>query len=401
MVFCKKILYMPQSIIDAARQYVLDLLANKLDPQLRYHNLAHTVSVRNAALQLARVAGLDEQACEWLELAAWFHDTGFVEATEGHEEVSKRIARQFLEAHGYPEEGIRQVERLIDVTRLDEKPITRLEQLMKDADLNNLAGPNYLYTLDNLRHERRVFYGEEYSDIEWLASNVAFLENHKYYSPEAQIAFGAGKQDNIDMVKRLLARHIAKKEKKKQKKSKKQRAGLLDNSASGRMIFKTALRNHIDLTSIADNKANIMLSINALIITIAMPLLAAYLRAHPSLTIPALLLLVTCLVSIIFATLVTRPIRTTGRISVPPAEGQPANLFFFGNFYQMSFEEYKLGLRKLLADHKMLDEAIMADLFFLGKALGRKFWLLRICYMVFMVGITLTVVAFALTYLIA
>ncbi len=390
---------MSQEIIEAVRRYVLDLLATRLDPQLRYHNLAHTVSVRNAALELGRSAGLDEDELELLELAAWFHDTGFTEVTEGHEEVSKRIARTFLAGLGYPEERIRQVERLIDVTRLGETPRTRLEQLMKDADLNNLAGPNYLHTLDNLRHERRVFYGEEYSDEEWLATNVAFLENHQYFTPEAQRTFGAGKQDNLDMVRRLLAARKEKKEKKEKKKAKRKRDGLLDNSSSGRMMFKTALRNHIDLTSIADNKANIMLSINALIITIAMPLLAAYLRDHPSLTLPASLLLLTCLVAIIFATLVTRPIRTTGRIAMPPAEGRPANLFFFGNFYRMTFDEYKQGLRTVLSDHELLDEAIMADLYFLGKALGRKFWLLRICYLVFMVGITLTVAAFALTYL--
>ena len=34
-------------------------------------------------------------------------------------------------------------------------------------------------------------------------------------------------------------------------------------------MFKTALRNHLDLSNLADNKANIMLSVNALIITIA------------------------------------------------------------------------------------------------------------------------------------
>lgn len=390
---------MSQSVIEAVRQYVLELLATRLDPQLRYHNLAHTISVRNAALELGRHAGLSAEELEVLELAAWFHDTGFVEATEGHEEVSKRIAREFLSACGYPESRIRQVERLIEVTHLDEVPRTRLEKLMKDADLNNLAGPNYLHTLENLRHERRVFYGEEYSDEEWLATNVSFLENHQYYTPEAQRTFGAGKQDNLDMVRRLLQTRREKQAKKKKKKEKALRKGLLDNSVSGRMMFKTALRNHIDLTSIADNKANIMLSINALIITIAMPLLAAYLRDHPSLTLPASLLLGTCLLAIIFATLVTRPIRTTGRIAMPPAAGQPANLFFFGNFYRMSFDQYKQGLRSVLADHDMLDEAIMADLYYLGKALGRKFWLLRICYLVFMVGITLTVAAFALTYL--
>jgi hypothetical protein len=173
----------------------------------------------------------------------------------------------------------------------------------------------------------------------------------------------------------------------------------IESSRSAQMMFKTALRNHIDLTNIADNKANIMLSINALIITIAMPLMAAQVREHPALLLPTMLLLLTCLLSIIFATLATRPVKTNGSVNLEFIGQKPTNLFFFGNFYKMNLPDYIEGLRKVSSSNEYLEEAIAADLFFLGKALGRKFNQLRICYAIFMVGITVTVLSFVLSYL--
>lgn len=175
----------------------------------------------------------------------------------------------------------------------------------------------------------------------------------------------------------------------------------IESSRSAQMMFKTALRNHIDLTNIADNKANIMLSINALIITIAMPLMANQVREDSSLLLPTVLLLLTCLLSIIFATLATRPVKTSGSVNLSLIGQKPTNLFFFGNFYKMNLSDYIEGLRKVSTSQDYLEEAIAADLFFLGKALGRKFNQLRICYAIFMVGITVTVLSFVLSYVVS
>ena len=97
-------------------------------------------------------------------------------------------------------------------------------------------------------------------------------------------------------------------------------------------MFKTALRNHMDLSNLADNKANIMLSVNALIVTIAIPMGAGYVNDDSHLMIPVIILLLTCLSSMIFATLATRPIPMTGHTSQEAIQEGRANLFFFGNF---------------------------------------------------------------------
>ena len=163
-------------------------------------------------------------------------------------------------------------------------------------------------------------------------------------------------------------------------------------------MFKTALRNHIDLSSIADNKANIMLSVNALIITFALPLLGKEIAANRMILYPTIMLLSVCVVSMIFATMATRPIPMKGYSSMESILARKSNLFFFGNFYRMTFEEYEQGMNATVADGTILDTTIMRDLFFLGRTLGSKYSYLRKCYTIFMYGIILTVICFVVVF---
>ena len=102
-----------------------------------------------------------------------------------------------------------------------------------------------------------------------------------------------------------------------------------------------------------------------------------------------------------FATMATRPTKMTGLTSAQDVQQGEANLFFFGNFFRMSFAEYRQGMLYIAADEERLDSAILRDLFFLGRSLGRKYSLLRTCYTVFLSGIGLTVLTFAASYLLA
>lgn len=164
------------------------------------------------------------------------------------------------------------------------------------------------------------------------------------------------------------------------------------------MMFKTALRNHMDLSSLADNKANIMLSVNALIITIAVPMGAAYVNDAPHLMAPVIILLLTSLCSMIFATLATRPIPMTGMSTKEDIKAGRSNLFFFGNFYRMGLQEYDEGMDEVIKNDQNLEAAIKRDLFFLGSSLGKKYNQLRICYNLFMVGVVLSVILFGISY---
>lgn len=165
------------------------------------------------------------------------------------------------------------------------------------------------------------------------------------------------------------------------------------------MMFKTASRNHIDLSTLADNKANILLSVNALLITVVIPLSIRQLTINEFYLLPPLaILVVTSLVSMIFATQATRPIRMMGSTSAEQIKNRKSNLFFFGNFYKMDYPEFDQGMDFVINSEPALEDSMKRDLFFLGKSLGSKYNQLRLCYTVFLIGIILTVVAFFVSY---
>ena len=94
----------------------------------------------------------------------------------------------------------------------------------------------------------------------------------------------------------------------------------------------------------------------------------------------------------IYATLATRPIKMNGYTNMEKIKSGKSNLFFFGNFYKMSFSEYQNGLQHVVAEEDNLENSIMRDLYFLGRSLGRKYNQLRMCYNFFMIGIIATVI---------
>lgn len=376
-----------ERIVQEAEHYVTELLQD-LDKRYCYHDLDHTFRVKTATEELSDAANLTSAEREVLLLAALFHDTGFIEIYQGHEQVSQRIAQNFLSARNYSPKKLESVLSCIGVTAMRVEAQNRLERLMKDADLSNLGQSDYFEQLKKLRREWEVMLNEKHTDRDWFKLNHLFLKNHHYQTSEAENLYGLQCRKNQKRLKQM-----AKESKEKLKKG-------IQGSRSAQMMFKTALRNHLDLSNLADNKANIMLSVNALIITIAMPVAATYIAQLPYLLAPAIIMLFTCLASMIFATLATRPIKMSGYTPAETIERGESNLFFFGNFFRMSLKEYRDGMAKVVDNDENLESTIMRDLYFLGHSLGRKYRQLRICYNLFMMGVILAVIVFAIAYLI-
>jgi hypothetical protein len=183
------------------------------------------------------------------------------------------------------------------------------------------------------------------------------------------------------------------KEKKEKKKKKAKKDEGIGGNRTAQMMFRTTLRNFIDLTNIADNKANIMLSINAIIITITIP----FMLDNRDLIVPTGILISTCVISIVFATTATRPIKMPG-LPTRTGEGGQRSLFFFGNFYKMRFDDYKQQVTELVSDRESLEGAIISDLYYIGRTLGQKYTRIRLCYTIFMIGIVISVIALGITY---
>lgn len=382
------------NIIDRSKSFVREYFEKNVSSKYTYHNFDHTINVVNASKQLANEANLSDEESEVLILAALFHDVGFGSDPNNHEQKSKEIAIEFLQANDYDTDKTEMVANCIMATRKEWKGQNKLCRLMKDADLSGLASPNYTNITENLRIELNKANGMDIDKVQWLNENISFIQNHSYFTEEGRKLFNEGKQNNLQTL------HGLEQEKKKKKKKKKNKLLTIGSSKSAQTQFKTALRNHIDLSAIADNKANIMLSVNAIVITVGVPILVNLSYENSDLIIPTAILAIGSLLSMIFATLSTRPAKMPGHTSLGHIAEKKSNLFFFGNFYKMSFDEYVKGMEKVVGNNEILDNSITRDLFFLGKSLGHKFEYLRWCYNIFMYGIAIAMLSFLIVILI-
>lgn len=395
----QNIVAMNQDIIRKADDYVRTKFENDLAPEYTYHNYKHTLAVKEAAEQLLVGSELSDDEQEILYIAVLFHDIGFTVSNVAHEESGKKIAEGFLANENYPQEKIIAVKELIEATRKEHEPQNELEKIICDADLSGLAHANHSEKSKKLRQEWALVNGQIYTDLQWHKINYKFMKEHEYYTEKAKALYGPEKEKNLAQLKEIIDSTDHPFTLKKKKKKKKQDLGVtISSSKSAQTQFKTALRNHIDLSAIADNKANIMLSVNALIITVALPFMAGQVVQNKNLLIPAIVLLVVCVTSMIYATLATRPIKMSGQVSQEQIDNQQSNLFFFGNFYKMSFLDYEKGMMQVVSNPNTLDNAITRDLFFLGKALGSKYRNLRLCYNIFMYGMIIAVIGFVIAF---
>jgi len=385
-----------QNLLKATQAFVEDLFENQLSKDFVYHDLQHTLTVRHYCEVFGKEHQLSEKDMFHLQLAALLHDTGYTRTYEGHEEASVEIALEFLRQQASPDVDLERITQLIRATIPANEPVDLLDKIIKDADLSTVGNEDFEKFSDNLRKEWKVICKENYTNLEWYQNNVEFLKQHQFFSEPAQKIFSDQKKTNLKKMKKRLKKEN-KKMKKKGKKAKDVKSAI-SGSRSAQMMFKTALRNHIDLTNIADSKSGMMLSVNAIVISITIPLLASVIQEHPYMGIPSTCLLLTCVMTIVFATLATRPITMTGLTDFEKIRNGRTNLFFFGNFYQMDLEKYHEGLNLVISDEEILENTIVNDLYYLGKALGDKYAKLRICYGIFMIGIITTVIAFAITF---
>lgn len=388
------------NLIEQSEDFVSNLLKDNLSNLYSYHNFNHTFNVVNAVIKLCdkeKVEGADK---EMLLVAAWFHDTGYLNGVENHEDESVKIVTKFLKEKEQSDEFITEVSKLILATSKLYVPQTQLEKIIKDADYVHITSLEYESSCELLRSELESTMDISFSSLEWAKENLNFLLNkHRFYTDYALKKWQPLKEKTIAMVQKRIKKQELKKakamendEKKKDKVEKPDRG--IDT------LFRVSLGNHTRLSGIADSKANILLSVNAIIISIALssiiPKLDSPKNAH--LVIPTFIMLISSVITIIFAILSTRPKVTSGFFTRADVEAKKVNLMFFGNFYKMPLEDYDWAMNEMMKDRDYLYSTMIKDLYYLGLVLQRKYNLLRIAYNFFMVGIIITVISFVIAF---
>jgi len=386
-------------LLEKASEYSSGIISEKLPKGIVYHNLDHTKEVVATTEEIGKNSGLSSDDMEMLLIAAWFHDSGITETYSNHEEKSAQIAREFLAMNKYPDEKINTVSNLIIVTKIPQNPKNLLEEIICDADISHIGRKGFNTRSQLLRAEWETLQNKKITDFEWLKSNIEFVAGNKFRTRYAKQNFEKQRLKNLDKLQKKLRKEVTEMPPAINEESNFTETDKIRKDKGGERgvetMFRNVIRTHVEFSGMADNKANIMISVNTLVLTAIIAILARKLDANPHLIIPTALITLVSLTTLVIATIVTRPKITSGTFTKEDIEKKKANLLFFGNFYNMDLKNFEWGMRELINDKDYLYGSMIKDFYYLGQVLGHKYKYLRICYNIFMYGLIISVIAFA------
>ncbi|PZX50489.1 hypothetical protein LV84_04052 [Algoriphagus ratkowskyi] len=172
------------------------------------------------------------------------------------------------------------------------------------------------------------------------------------------------------------------------------------NERPQQTFFRVTFMNNCNLLQIADNKANIVISINALVISSVVAIIGYGTISHQldyqgAITlVPILILLTTCLTSTILAVQAARP-KVLGNRS-KSSEEEKSSMMFFGVSSNYTLTEYLAEIDLLLNSRQQVQEQMAISLYYQGKVLNRKYKLLAHAYTVFIMGLAIGVATFVI-----
>ena len=385
-------------IVNEAGNYVTNFLEDKLPNSITFHTIDHAKDVVESAEYIGRNCGLNDEELNIVKVCAWFHDAGYIIQPENHEEESARIATDFLTSNGVNENSISQVKKSILSTKMQQQPNDQISKVLCDADLSHLASDNYLERIEKMRQEWINLSDEKFGKRKFHSISVKLFKRHTYHTDFAKKELQPNKDRNLQLLlKEIYMIEQKKEDKLLDTKAKKEKPKGYSRGVES--MFRLTARNQISLSSIADNKSNILISVNSIILSVALTVLVSRFDETPAIILPTILFLLFCMITIIFAILSTRPNISSGTFSKEDIKQNKVNLLFFGNFYNMELDDYEWAIGELMKNDTNLYGTMIKDQYYLGKVLAKKYKLLRIAYNVFMFGIIISVLAFVFAFI--
>ncbi len=385
------------TIVKDAADYVFNLFKDKLPGDYVYHNYNHTAETAKACKKLSKSYNLTSRDYEVLMLAAIFHDTGYITTYDNHEAESVKFMKEYLTGN-YSEEDISEIESLILSTKYRTVPDGSLQEILHDADYINLGTKNFDHRADLLRIEWERILQKTYTEEEWAQIQLQFLLDTQFKTEDAVLKYNEQKEMNI-LKQRAKIDKFAKESNKANNKAKPVKDG-----RGIETLYRSVYDYHISLTSIADNKANMMISINTIIISIVITLFGTGFTfssqsqfASVRFVFPMAFLLLTSLLAVVFAILSARPnVTTKEKYELTKKD---SSILFFGNFAQLQLREFVDKIKELKQQKDELYESMSIDIYYLGSVLIKKYNFLSWSYNIFMFGMVICAVGFVVIML--
>jgi hypothetical protein len=412
-----------QELTGKVRDQAVQFYFDSPDERLHFHNLAHKARVLDMANKMISHYNLDDRA-RFITLASiWILEpekAGLGPASEKGAAVDRMVDR--LASLGVGKEDLLEIRSCLAACEGIHVPESICEKICSDASSFYFGSNSFSQSNKLRRKEAEAFAGHKISGILWREQSITLFENHQFYTEYAQSLLNLAKQNNL---RTLLEKQASDDQKnypeywgKNTKREEVQDAqtgikpkppGEPSSRLSGKKpkhhlrgvetMFRNSSSNHLRLSVMADNKAFIMISVNSILISVAIGLIIGKLVLIPKLFVPTVFLLLVNVVAIIYSVLATRPGVMKGTFTKKEVEDKTVDLLFFGSFYKMPLEDFEYGIRVMMDDIEFLYGSLIKDIYLQGKVLGRKFRFLRISYNIFMYGTAATVLAYILTFI--
>ena len=390
-------------LVTDAKAFVIDLYTKNAHLNLTYHNFLYTQRCLNYINDIVEDENekFTEEDIESLKLAIIFHATGYINNYKNPTPESVRIAKSFLSEKNINAEKTKTIAQCIEATDSKTKPYSHLEKIGKDISQHEIADDDYFDFSTLLKLEHELMLKESISTLDWINREFEkYSKNHKFYSKYAIKNWEENKQSNLLKLNKKITKDEKDELKEKRKAYYKEKFKNESPERGIQTLYRVALRNHIKLSDIADTKANILLSVNAIIVSLVIANLIAKLNdpMNRFLIAPTLFFVALCIISMILAIKVTQPSITRGEFTPEDLKKKRVNLAFFGNFHKMELDKYQKAFTNLIKNKEDVYSTLTKDLYFLGIVLDRKYRLLYYTYYVFIVGIILSVIAFSVAF---
>ncbi len=175
-----------------------------------YHNFKHTIETLDAITVIGRGEKVTDEELEMLQAAALFHDTGFVKQYPNNEPKGANLARTYLPMFGFTLQQIEIIAGIIMATVMPQRPKTKLQKIMCDADLDNIGREDYFTKGELLRKEWSIYNVPFHeannmdSDLGWQKFSLDFLEEHEFWTQTQKNRRNKLKQAHILILKHSI-----------------------------------------------------------------------------------------------------------------------------------------------------------------------------------------------------
>ncbi len=386
-----------ESTLDYAR-----IFFSKYGGRFVFHNFSYIETNVDATREIGKAEGYKRGHYEMGVLAIILKDLGTADSEDTALD-NKKIIQAFIEQAAFTASQVDQLNYYIGFLRNGSSSRPGVEEVIRDGADIFLALPDAVERLGLLRMEREDVNGKSYSDVEWLELCSRYWMSREYQTGYAREKYGHRRLKNFQEIGNRLesARTEAAKA---SREAKKVEPFLKLTNKETEDLFKIAFRNYVDLVTVADRKAGLLIQVNSILLSVVIAFTIRHVEKAPLYLIPISILLVSALVTILNAILASMPQEQTSENT--PLDSSKS--FFYGsfdrvdpNFKTAKWEDYEVAVTKMInGDKSQVFNEITKESFQVRKILARKFGHLAIAYKVFISGLGVGIVAFIIVALI-